>query len=514
MASVTTSKRTGRKRLLFLDKEGDRRTIGLGNMKDREANEVKEKVESILDAASVCMDAPRKTWTWLRQIPDSLHIKLAKAGLVEPRQPEPEPEPPPVVTVGAFTADYIRRRAEAKTKERTILNLDMFRDRLIKTKWTGNRRRGGTDGRFEPGRDITTITRADAEDWLVWLKEHYSPATAGRTLKGARQFFNRAVKAKLIAENPFDDLKAESNPDESRQRFISQEDIERVLAMCPDAQWRLMVALSRYGGLRCPSEHMALRWADIDWEAGKIRIRSPMTAHHAGKAERTIPLFRELRPYLKEAFDPEAEHVITTYRDSAGNLRTQFARIVRKAGLQPWPKLFHNLRASRETELAAVHPLHVVCKWIGNNAAVAQKHYLQVTEADFERARKRTRATPEMARTDARSTSMHNDAQFTQPYPEMALAGENAGNVEAGEYAWRDSKHLKNTGNSAVFSTDSAPDVAAPDGTDSHGTTGLSLAEILALCCPDCRAKILAAMGHAPEGVQDDAGRDGGPKAT
>ena len=38
-------------------------------------------------------------------------------------------------------------------------------------------------------------------------------------------------------------------------------------------------------------------------------------------------------------------------------------------------------RATRETELAALYPLHVVCAWIGNSRAVAQEHYLQVTDA-------------------------------------------------------------------------------------------------------------------------------------
>src|SRR5262249_21631612 len=51
-----------------------------------------------------------------------------------------------------------------------------------------------------------------------------------------------------------------------------------------------------------------------------------------------------------------------------------------------WPKLFQNLRASRETELAAIFPLHVVCAWLGNSALIAQNHYLQVTEKDYLRA--------------------------------------------------------------------------------------------------------------------------------
>ncbi len=61
-------------------------------------------------------------------------------------------------------------------------------------------------------------------------------------------------------------------------------------------------------------------------------------------------------------------------------------KAIRRAGLEPWPKLFHNLRATRETELAADFPLHIVCKWIGNSIQVATRHYLQVRDEDFERA--------------------------------------------------------------------------------------------------------------------------------
>ena len=56
--------------------------------------------------------------------------------------------------------------------------------------------------------------------------------------------------------------------------------------------------------------------------------------------------------------------------------------------MKSWPRLFQNLRASRETELAESYPLHVVCKWIGNTAKVAADHYLQVTEDHFQRAAK------------------------------------------------------------------------------------------------------------------------------
>ena len=61
-------------------------------------------------------------------------------------------------------------------------------------------------------------------------------------------------------------------------------------------------------------------------------------------------------------------------------------RIIERAGLEPWPKLFQNLRSTRETELAEQFPIHVVCAWIGNSRAVAAKHYLQTTEEHFRKA--------------------------------------------------------------------------------------------------------------------------------
>ncbi len=80
--------------------------------------------------------------------------------------------------------------------------------------------------------------------------------------------------------------------------------------------------------------------------------------------------------------------VFTTggYRDSNVNLRTQLLRIMQRAGVQQWPKLFQNLRSSRETELTQRFPMHVVCAWIGNREPVAAKHYLQVTGKHFEEA--------------------------------------------------------------------------------------------------------------------------------
>jgi len=120
-----------------------------------------------------------------------------------------------------------------------------------------------------------------------------------------------------------------------------------------------------------------------------MRVHSPKIEHLEGGGDRWVPIFPELRPYLEEAFElakPGAVQVINRYLDSTTNLRTQMLRIIKRAGLKPWPKLFQNLRASRETELAKDYPIHVVCAWIGNTEMIAAKHYLQVTEDYFQQA--------------------------------------------------------------------------------------------------------------------------------
>jgi integrase len=274
-----------------------------------------------------------------------------------------------------FLDSFIVKRTDVKPNTRR--NLEAAKARLVEF--------------FGPEKSLRDINPGDADAWLLWLRGKYSKGTTGRTVRRARQFFRAAVRNKIISENPFADVKAPSQVNEARKYFVPLEDAQKVLDACPDAEWRLIFALSRFGGLRCPSEHLSLKWDDIDWGRARMHIHSPKKEHLDCGGDRWVPIFPELRPYLEESFDqaaPGTVYVINRHRDTNANLRTQLMRIIRRAGLKPWPKLFHNLRATLETELAAQYPIHVVCAWIGHPQLIAAKHYLQVTDEDFERATK------------------------------------------------------------------------------------------------------------------------------
>ena len=247
-------------------------------------------------------------------------------------------------------------------------------------------------GYFGLDKPLQEISEGDAEEWRRWLASDQGLAdnTIRRRCGIAKQFFRFALRKRLIQQNPFADLRG-CGVRENRQRdyFITREEDAKVLEACPDAQWRLLFALSRFGGLRCPSEHLGLRWGDIDLAGNRMVVHSPKTEHHADGGVRQVPIFPELRPYLEAVFEeaePGTIYVITRYRDQDTNLRTQLQKIIKRAGLTPWPKLWQNLRATRATELVSEGwPEYKVCKWLGHTKLVAEKHYWQVTDEDFDR---------------------------------------------------------------------------------------------------------------------------------
>ncbi len=211
-------------------------------------------------------------------------------------------------------------------------------------------------------------------------------------------FFAHAQRQGLVDTNPFEFVRHRPGDPSERRAYVPAADILRAVEHAPNGTWKLLIVLSRFAGLRVPSEALSLRWQDVDWNRQRLTVPSPKTQHLPGRSYRVIPLFPAIRPYLEAAWDdaPEgAEYVIPDeYRRRAqgpagwgnANLRTTFKKIVRRAGLEPWSRLWHSMRASCETDLARQFPLAVVAKWLGNTQAVAMRHYVDVTDADFERA--------------------------------------------------------------------------------------------------------------------------------
>src|SRR5260370_22401304 len=155
-----------------------------------------------------------------------------------------------------------------------------------------------------------------------------------------------AVDARVISANPFAGIKLRRRSNKARQRFIDRETIDRVVEGCNDPEFKLCIALSRFGGLRIPSELDGLLWQHIDRDRGRILITSPKTERYEGGASREIPLFPELVPYIDAWWDacpPGCEHVLASNKQSESGWRTRMFKLLRRLGIPAWPPIFHNL---------------------------------------------------------------------------------------------------------------------------------------------------------------------------
>jgi integrase len=368
MASISLTKRTGVRRIQFFtrarrpDGKLRRWSIRLGVETDERAQEIKAKIEQLVECKLAGNSWPPTLAHWVGSCERELYDQLADAELV-PKRDKPN------VTLQQFVDGYIASRTDWKPNTRS-LNVRV-RDDLVAF--------------FRADTVLATITRYDADAFRRDLRQTKAESTTRKICSRAKTLFQAAVDKRLLTESPFAHMKKLAI--RSAKKFtVTPEMTAKVLDACVDNQWRLIFALCRFCGLRCPSEILALRWQDVNWEQNRILVHSPKTEHHEGHESRVVPIFPELRRHLEAVWDEAAdgaEFVITRYRKANCNLRTQLERTIKAAGLKPWPVLFNSLRATRDTELRDRFPDHVVNAWMGHTQKVAEKHYLQVTDGHF-----------------------------------------------------------------------------------------------------------------------------------
>ena len=374
MASIAPVDNTGKLwRIMYRDAQSKQQSLRLGQCSKRTAEQALIAFERLLESRKIGTTIHPDAQRWLAALDDRVYARVAKLGLVEPRAAKEN------ITLGELIE---RVESVSIVKDGTATTYRQAFEALRT--------------HFGTGTPIQSVKVAQAE---AWAKAMTTPNSDGKTLasatiakrvKVARALFKRALRWGLIEESPFDAIKAGSQANPERSFYVSLATIARVLEACPDDQWRGIIALSRFAGLRCPSEVALLRWGDVNWERSRLVVRSPKTAGHGeGHASRVVPMGPALREVLERLFENATDgsvYVIPRLRDPSTNLRTHFERIITKASEQPWPRLFHNLRASCATDWVERFPNHVVAKWLGHSPMIAASHYLQTNDAHFDLA--------------------------------------------------------------------------------------------------------------------------------
>jgi len=346
MSSLTHETKTREGWRLRVYTAAGRRSIWLGKITEPEAIAIQRHADEIIAAQTADLPIPRSTSLWLDRIAPDIRSKLrALTGAAK--------------TVSAAIDEYLHaKRAETadSTWSSISLSLDFLRDNV------GNRRLDAV-----PPEIIDSIyDTIDA-----------SSSTRGKIAKNWRAFFRWAIDRKWITDNPARHLSTAIAIRE--KQFVPAEVIHRALDACDDPQLAVVVALARFGGIRMSSELRGLTWSHIDTTRKRIRILDTKRS-----TERDIPIFPEIASTLSR-HDPG-----DLCRDLIGlshaAITSRFVDLLQRIGAEPWPALWHSMRATRETELIEQYGLATAAQWIGNSPSVAMRSYAIVTDTAWQRA--------------------------------------------------------------------------------------------------------------------------------
>src|SRR4051794_16684334 len=157
----------------------------LGDLSRDGANTVEHHVAQIERSRKAAVSLPAATATWLSEITDDLHGKLAALGLVAPRTRTDDGGIP--MTIGRLWEHFFTRRPDLKKWTRS--NLKQTKLRGVK---------------FFKLNPVAVITKGEAKDSRRWLVDRkYSPATVSVFVNKTRQLFNDTIDHGLLSSNPF-----------------------------------------------------------------------------------------------------------------------------------------------------------------------------------------------------------------------------------------------------------------------------------------------------------------------
>lgn len=231
------------------------------------------------------------------------------------------------------------------------------------------------------------IERIDPDDIAAYAAakaKALSPKTVTNHLIFAHGVFVFATKRGWAIANP---VAAVDRPRPTGTdpdiRYLDRVEVEALLRAVPDDRLgstdRALYLTATMTGLR-QGELLALRWRDIDWVAGVVRVRRSYTrgafgAPKSRRSSRAVPMADRLateleRHYQRSHYQADENlvfcHPNTGQPYDASRARKRFKDARDRAGLRPEVR-FHDLRHTFGTGMAAAGaPLRAIQEWMGH----------------------------------------------------------------------------------------------------------------------------------------------------
>jgi len=267
---------------------------------------------------------------------------------------------------------------------------------------------------FGDNRMIHKITPLDVRRFLGWYRHRktkgqvVATATANKLLRECRRIFREAVDCQLIRSNPFAGIRQE-RVSQPVWHHVSPDEYHRLLEAAPSLRWKGIIALAYCCGLRL-GEILNLTWADVDFEAGMVRVIRKQGCREAtdwepkDKDARAVPIPKPVVDLLTSAQMSAKDRQVYVFvlergpnigkRLKRANIWRDFNVIRCRAGVPVC--CVHDLRRSYCTNLARAIPMHVVQELAGHSdIRTTRRYYIKVEPELLDAARRAVEASLE-----------------------------------------------------------------------------------------------------------------------
>ncbi len=257
---------------------------------------------------------------------------------------------------------------------------------------------------FFADKTLDAIRHEDVVD-LVAVLEHkgLSPKSIHNYVGTLSALFNYAKgpQRRWAAVNPCEGVELPGVPEHDEIRFLDEAEWEAVLRHVQPGAFaaldRAFYLTAIMAGLR-HGELIALRWRDVDWPAGRIRVRQThvlgeFDTPKSRRATRSVPMADRLAGELdrlhKAMGEPGDDELVLPDPmtgeplDKAANLR-RYRKVLKAAALDETHNL-HGLRHSFGTRMAAAGvPMRTLQEWMGHRDIQTTQRYADYAPSQHE----------------------------------------------------------------------------------------------------------------------------------
>jgi integrase len=270
------------------------------------------------------------------------------------------------ITCNEYFDRWLEMAAQPKLRRKTYRDYEALLRRYIRPKLGDRMLRGITP------LEIQGVYHGMHERGLSARTIHYTHAVVHSALE-------QAVKWRLLLQNPSAGVELPQQA-RSEMRVMTAEEVRRFLQQALTTRYGVVFALAVTTGMR-PSEYLALRWADINWDCGTVTVARTLEKGSTGwrfadtkraRSRRVIKLqswvvklLRNLHDLqlVKGTLNPTAAGQI--FKTDSGQpinsdyLARQFKKVLHKIGL-PAMRLYDLRHTAATLALSAGVPAKVV----------------------------------------------------------------------------------------------------------------------------------------------------------